>query len=1134
MSSLRLVFLSLIHYGRNNLAVGFGVAVATAVLTGALLVGDSMRGSLRALTLDRLGRIDQALVAERFFRETLSDQLAAAAEFPRCFSQSAPAILLSASIQSARGEPPRRANRVNLIGCDDRFSQLGPSGPGQLVGGSGITINQALADALGIAEPGEEALLRLPEAASIPSDSPLGNKEETIRRARVTVSRIIPNEGLGRFSLRASQSVPKNAFVPLGWLQERLDQPGRANVIFIAGRDDSASPAEVDALLPGWLRPAAEDLGLSIAVAGEGYFNITSDRMMIDAAAEQELLRVVGDRAVQPALTYLANAIVLEDREIPYSTVTAIDFAPNRPFGPFLDPSGQPVALLGEGEIALNAWAAEDLGAKPGDTIRLRYFEPESPDGQVRETSAEFRLAAVVALEGAAADPDFTPEVRGVTDVPSIGQWDAPFPFDARKIRKKDETYWDEHRATPKAFVSLATGRRLWGSRFGQTTNLRVEPRGGEPVEAFAGRFEPSPAAFGLRFQPVKRMGLAAAEGTTPFHVLFLLFSFFVIAAALMLVVLLFRLGIEQRAESIGILRAVGLDRGRIIRLLAAEGLAVAALAAAAGVGLGLGYAALMLAGLKNWWLAAVVTPFLQLHAAPASLAIGYGCGLAVCFATIFWTLWRARRTSASRLLGGELADQYVRPGHQAAWAGWLPPALVAAAVAIGLSARSLSEDARAGAFFAAGAAVLAAGLLWVRRRLRHQATGPAVAVGRGGLLRLALRGAARNPARSTLSIGLIASTSFLIVATSAFHLDLARRAPRLDSGNGGFALIAESDQPILHDPNTDDGRFALAFSEEDSRLLQSSRTFGLRVKSGDDASCLNLYQPRQPRMLGVPEDFRRRGGFAWTASAARTPEEEANPWLLLEQPAEPDADGTPCVPVVLDNNTAIYALHLYGGVGETYDIADDRGRTLRLRIVGLLKNSIFQGDLILAEQRLLEHFPLVSGRRFFLIECDLQKAGDVAAAWNRTLGDFGLGTETTGERLAGFAAVQNTYLSAFQSLGALGLLLGTFGLAAVQLRNVLERRRELALLRAAGFRRAALGWMVLVENALLLAAGLACGLLAAALAVLPHLLAGAAAAPIRSLAAMLLVILLVGLLASLLAVRATLRAPLVAALRGE
>ncbi len=261
-------------------------------------------------------------------------------------------------------------------------------------------------------------------------------------------------------------------------------------------------------------------------------------------------------------------------------------------------------------------------------------------------------------------------------------------------------------------------------------------------------------------------MGLAAAEGTTPFNVLFLAFSFFVIAAALMLVVLLFRLGIEQRAESIGILRAVGLDRGRIIRLLAAEGLAVAALAAAAGVGLGLGYAALMLAGLKSWWLAAVVTPFLQLHASPASLAVGYGCGLAVCFATIFWTLWRARRTSASRLLGGEFTDQYVRPGRQAAWTRWLPPVLVAAAVAIGLSARSLSEDARAGAFFAAGA----------RGARRRAPLGPAPSAPPGdrrplppvaaACCRLALRGAARNPARSTLSIGLIASTSFLIVAT--------------------------------------------------------------------------------------------------------------------------------------------------------------------------------------------------------------------------------------------------------------------------------------------------------------------------------------------------------------------------------
>ena len=345
---------------------------------------------------------------------------------------------------------------------------------------------------------------------------------------------------------------------------------------------------------------------------------------------------------------------------------------------------------------------------------------------------------------------------------------------------------------------------------------------------------------------------------------------------------------------------------------------------------------------------------------------------------------------------------------------------------------------------------------------------------------------------------------------------------------------MAESDQPILYDINTEDGRFALSFSADDSSLLAATRTFGLRVKSGDDASCLNLYLPRQPRILGVPEGLLQRGGFAWAASAAESDEEKANPWLLLAKPLAPDADGTPCVPVVIDMNTAMYALHLTGGVGQTYDVTDDQGRTIRLRVVGLLSNSIFQGDLLLAEDRLLEHFPEISGRRFFLIECRGQQTGAVAAAWNRTLGDFGLSTEGTGDRLASFLAVQNTYLSTFQSLGGLGLLLGTIGLAAVQLRNVLERRRELALLRAVGFRRSTLGWLVLLENALLLMAGLGCGTGAAAIAVLPHFLAGSAAVPLESLALMLLTIVVVGLLASLLAVRATLRAPLVAALRGQ
>ena len=66
---------SLRHYWKIDLAVCLGAAAATSVLTGALLVGDSVRGSLRDLTLERLGEIDHALVSDRgFFREELAGQ----------------------------------------------------------------------------------------------------------------------------------------------------------------------------------------------------------------------------------------------------------------------------------------------------------------------------------------------------------------------------------------------------------------------------------------------------------------------------------------------------------------------------------------------------------------------------------------------------------------------------------------------------------------------------------------------------------------------------------------------------------------------------------------------------------------------------------------------------------------------------------------------------------------------------------------------------------------------------------------------------------------------------------------------------------------------------------------------------
>jgi hypothetical protein len=447
-----------------------------------------------------------------------------------------------------------------------------------------------------------------------------------------------------------------------------------------------------------------------------------------------------------------------------------------------------------------------------------------------------------------------------------------------------------------------------------------------------------------------------------------------------------------------------------------------------------------------------------------------------------------------------------------------------------------------------------------VRQRLRGLGTGRQ-SISTFSLRKLAVQNSARHPGRSALTVGLVATASFLIVSMSAFRLETG------ESGTGGFDLLATSDQPIHFDLNTPDGRMELGISDEASAQLNNWRVHSLRVAAGEDASCLNLYRPNQPRVLGVPENLIRHGGFAWVAtrsndnSAPQHPDSDQNadnPWTLLGAELGTDEAGKPIVPVVLDGSTAVYSLHL-SGVGARLTIRDGFDQMTTLEVVGLLKNSVLQGNLIISEQNFLRLFPDTGGYRFFLLERgaeqvigqtrrldsdersswvghDSSKAGREAVAQllEATLAEDGFDVVDAREQLAQFLAVQNTYLSTFQSLGALGLLLGTIGLAVVQLRSVLERRGELALMRASGFRRSRLLWMVTVENIVLLLGGLAVGCVAAAVALVPQWLPREASVPWPTFAVLLTIITAVGLTAGWAATRSALRAPILPALRGD
>ena len=1202
-SSIRLILSSLRHYWRTSSAVALGAATATAVLSGALLVGDSMRGSLASLTLDRLERIDDALITDRFFSADLADRLTETDAFRADFADAAPGLLVQATLErpasgknnansNSKAKAPTRLSRVTIIGADQRFWKLtrAPALPSELaVPGAGeIFLNQQSADELGAA-PGDEVIIRVGQTGQIPPDSPLGRKTETLRSQRVRVARIVPNAGLGHFSLRPSQRAPRNAFVAARTLQTMLEQSDKFNALFVAGAEAARAPSEsADQNLQRALRPTLADFGLRLDHSPLGHWLLLSDRMLLDKAVVDAAVEAYADYQPQLAVTYLANWITAPDppatgqdgapprnapttsepptaarrrpARIAYSTVTALDLAAVPPLGPFLDLDSQPIPRLADDEIIVNRWTADDLeqqGRKLaiGDTIELTYFLPESTHGRVEEATARFRLRAIVQLDGPAADRSFTPELKGVTDQTSISRWDPPFPFDSDRVRSsppnnQDDLYWKEFRATPKAFVSLAAGQRLWGSRFGNVTSVRFAAPPDASAERLAAMLHIEPAKLGFEFLPVKRLGLAAARGTTPFNVLFLGFSFFIVTAAVLLIAILYRLGLEQRASELGLLSAIGVSWPIIRRWQIGEGLIVAGGGAGLGLALGIGYARLMLAALQSpwFWRGAVNSTFLELHLTPTSLIIGFVSGLLVAAVVMWNTTRQMQRVSVRQLLAG-VASTAPNLMSRRPTRYWVSAALAVAATLIGGYALRLGGEAQAGAFFGSGALMLAALLTLARSALRSNSASFAQPGGHP-MLRLAARSAQRNPTRSALTIGLVAAACFLIVAISAFRLDPAALGHGRESGGGGFALIAETDQSIYQDLGDPKSRAELGFGDREQRDLAGVDILGFRVSAGDDASCLNLYQTSQPRVLGVPEALINRGGFAWAGSLAQTDEERANPWRLLDaEPAnsggasnvaEVDGGADPLaapIPVVLDLNTALYSLHLGDAVssplGKRFTIDDGRGGKLTLRVVGLLTNSLFQGDLLIGEREFRRRFPAVNGYRLFLVESPQESISAARATLNRTLGDYGFEAIAVTEQLADFMQVQNTYLATFQSLGALGLLLGTLGLAAVQMRGVFERRSEFALMRAAGFTRGFLAMQLLAENAVLLLIGMAIGVAAAGVAIAPHLFGGGAGIPVAQLGLMLLTIAVGGVAAGSLAVRALLRTELLPALRG-
>ncbi len=1100
MSVSTLIWRNLCYFWRTNLAVMAGVAVAVGILAGALVVGDSVRGSLRTLFLSRLGRTDEVVTANRFFRAELSAEL----EASESIAATAPVIAFEGMVRhDASG---RGSSRVQVYGVDERFFRFNEWDVPELGSRDGF-ITDALAAELGAAE-GDALLLRVEKPTAVAAGSLHGNKEDAGRTLRLTA-----RHGSPEFSIYPQQGELLALYVPLARLQRELDQRDRANTVLIAG-SGSLSALERAATL--------EDLGLAVRpLPARSAVAVETEALMLGDGLVETIESGASEMEFETAsvFTYLANTMRVGNRETPYSLVTALDPASYRAL---LDGS-EPV----EQGIVVNEWLAEDLGARVGDALEMKFYVWED-EGRIVTEEARFVVARIVPMRGLAADRDLAPDFPGISEAENLGDWDPPFPIDFRRVRDKDEQYWDDHRATPKAFIPLEHGQALWPVRQGQVSSVRLLLAEGQDAEAVATSFrerlrgELDVASAGYTVLPVREQGIAASRGATDFGEYFIYFSYFLMMSALILTGLFFKLGVEQRIREIGTLLAMGFDTRRIRRIFLVEGIVLAALGGALGVLVALGYAWIIMYGLRTWWVDAVGTRLLTLHLNPASLVLGVAGGVVVAALAIALTLRSLKHVTARSLLMASTASAETGETRASSRRAWmLGTACLVLSVGLLVAAVTGAISQVAG-FFGAGNLLLIAFLtfqwIWLRsERARAVET----------VLQLGFRNVTWRPGRSLAAIALIAFATFIIVAVDAFRKGDASVSLDPNSGSGGYSLVAESLLPLHWDPNTDNGRdeLNLPLSDEPDGADLVFQTF--RLRPGDDASCLNLYRPQNPRILAPVGNFIRQGRFRFAASLAGTAEEQDNPWLLLEK-----EDPSGAIPFIGDANSMAYVLHL--GLGDEFLLARTGEEPVRLRLVATLSDSIFQSELLVSETHFLRDFPGQDGFRFFLVNVPAERQQGTIELLEQRLADFGVDAQSTAEKLAGFHRVENTYLSTFQSLGGLGLVLGTLGLAAILLRNVLERRRELALLRAVGYDSADFVRMILAENVLLLFLGLLTGGISAVIAIAPALATRGGQFAVTSLGLLLFAVVVSGVAASLLAVGATLGAPLLASLRAE
>ncbi|MCI4368424.1 MAG: FtsX-like permease family protein [Thermoplasmata archaeon] len=618
------------------------------------------------------------------------------------------------------------------------------------------------------------------------------------------------------------------------------------------------------------------------------------------------------------------------------------------------------------------------------------------------------------------------------------------------------------------------------------------------------------PGASGLKVNETLKGDLAnAATSGSSVSTIFFVLGLFSIAAGALLIVGIFVMLAEERKGEMGMLRAVGLTRRELIYGFYFEGLAYSAGSALAGTALGVGvgygltYAFSQLLAGQGLTAAAVLGSFTFTQ---QTLVVSYVAGFLLTLVTVVAASWRASRLNIVRairdipepphavrtytilavlgavlsVLGGLLfattfqgtssvslpliGGTMLILGVSLVGSRFLLNRWVFSAMGVGFllwaGVGPLQQAVLGSAHTGGIEVVFVHGITMVTGALvLYIFNAPLVLRGVSALgggkgkvspvTRVALAYPSRQPTRTTVNLAIFSLVVFTLVAIATFGATVAANLENtVTDESGGYTFFGFSAAPIPDLPGMIQNNSSLnAYFSEAVPLI----TGGIYVNGSGFGSPLGDSVYAAPLGQGAASDFYTTNAFPFTATA--------NGWSASQVMAELKANQTVAL---VDQSFAAATANVGGGapsggshpsvdIGQAVEVRDPlTGNASRVTVIGILTEGVIPG--IWLNPALAGRLGYHSETSYFLSVRAGVSASHAAQLAKAAFFPWGLVLFNFADLLSLSINTTLGFIALLQIFVGLGLAVGIAGMGILALRAVVERRREIGMLRASGF----------------------------------------------------------------------------------